>query len=559
MDPESTEKARGTRSAGGPERDLQAWLAGPYAKAKAAAPERKPTFRTTSGVEILPLYGVAPDGGFPGEFPFTRGARATMYRGQLWTMRQYAGFSSARETNRRFKSLLASGQTGLSTAFDLPTQIGYDSDHPLARDEAGLVGVPVNSLRDVERLFEGIPLGQVSTSMTINATACILLALYCALAKKQGVPLENLRGTVQNDILKEYAARGNYRFPAGPSMRLCTDLIAWCAGEVPQWNAISISGYHIREAGSSAVQELAFTLSNGRAYVRAAVEAGLAVDAFASRVSFFFNAHNQLFEEVAKFRAARRMWARMLKDEFGAKDPKSLVLRFHAQTAGSMLTSQQPEANVARVTIQALAAVLGGAQSLHTNSLDEALGLPTERTARIALRTQQIVAYESGVPNTVDPLAGSYFIESLTGEIEKRAIDYLDKIAALGGMLKAIERGFVQQEIQNAAYEYQRAVDGGEATVVGVNKFAQEQEKAVPIQRIDEAVERKQVERVRALRTRRDPGPWKQAVDAVRDAAGAGENLMPKILAAVEAYATVGEISDAMRGVFGEYHETVVI
>ncbi len=558
MDPESTEKTRASGGSKDPEKDLEAWLAGPYARAKAAAPERKPAFRTASGIEILPLYGGAPDGGFPGEPPFTRGARATMYRGQLWTMRQYAGFSSARETNRRFKSLLASGQTGLSTAFDLPTQIGYDSDHALAREEAGLVGVPVNSLRDVERLFEGIPLGEVSTSMTINATACVLLALYVALAKKQGVPLAKLRGTVQNDILKEYAARGNYRFPAGPSMRLCTDLIAWCAKEVPQWNAISISGYHIREAGSSAVQELAFTLSNGRAYVRAAVEAGLGVDAFASRVSFFFNAHNQLFEEVAKFRAARRMWARMLKDEFGAKDEGSLVLRFHAQTAGSMLTSQQPEANVVRVAIQALAAVLGGAQSLHTNALDEALGLPTEKTARIALRTQQILAFETGVADVIDPLGGSPFVESLTDELERRALALMAEVERCGGAVAAIEAGFVQREIHKSALAWQRAVESDEQVVVGVNRYRLDEEAPAAF-RPDPSAREEVLADLGAVRRERDAGRVEAALAAIGDAARGKANLMPSILAAVERYATVGEICGVLERVFGRYQPPEVL
>jgi methylmalonyl-CoA mutase N-terminal domain/subunit len=558
MDPESTET---TRARGGdctPALDLEAWLAGFYTKAKTGAPERKPAFRTTSGIEVLPLYGGAPDGGFPGLYPFTRGPRATMYRGQLWTMRQYAGFSSARETNRRFQSLLASGQTGLSTAFDLPTQIGYDSDHPLAREEAGLVGVPVNSLRDVERLFDGIPLAEVSTSMTINATACVLIAMYAALARSRGVPLAKLRGTVQNDILKEYAARGNYRFPAGPSMRLCTDLIAWCAREIPQWNAISISGYHIREAGSSAVQELAFTLSNGRAYVRAALEAGLAVDLFAPRVSFFFNAHNQLFEEVAKFRAARRMWARILKEEFGAKDERSLVLRFHAQTAGSMLTSQQPEGNVVRVTVQALAAVLGGAQSLHTNALDEALGLPTEKTARIALRTQQILAFESGVADVIDPLGGSPFVESLTDELERRAHALMDEVEKRGGAVAAIESGFVQREIHKSALSWQRAVESGEQVVVGVNRYRIEDEEA-EVFKPDPAAREEVLADLGAVRRERDGAAVESALAAIAEAARGKANLMPPILAAVERYATIGEICGTLERVFGRYRPPEVL
>ncbi len=497
--------------------------------------------------------------GYPGDFPYTRGVQPTMYRGRLWTMRQYAGMGDAEESNKRYKYLLAHGTTGLSVAFDLPTQIGLDSDHPLAAAEVGKVGVAIDSIEDMERLFEGIDLTKVSTSMTINATASILLALYVAVARRKGADLRKLSGTVQNDILKEYIARGTYIYPVARAMRIVTDLFAWTNENVPEWNSISISGYHMREAGATAVQEVAFTLANGSAYVQAAIDAGLDVDIFAPRLSFFFNSHSNFLEEVAKFRAARRMWAHIMREKFGARNPRSWMLRFHSQTAGSTLTAQQPENNIVRTAMQALAAVLGGTQSLHTNSFDEALSLPTEQAARIALRTQQIVAYESGVPNTVDPLAGSYFIESLTNEIEKHANGYLEKINALGGMLKAIERGFVQQEIQNAAYEYQRAVEHGEETVVGVNRFIQERRKQVPIQQIYESLERKQIERVRALRARRDSGAWKGAIDAVRDAARSGENLMPKILAAVEAHATVGEISDAMRGVFGEYHETVVI
>jgi methylmalonyl-CoA mutase N-terminal domain/subunit len=497
--------------------------------------------------------------GYPGDFPYTRGLQPTMYRGRLWTMRQYAGMGDAEESNKRYKYLLAQGTTGLSVAFDLPTQIGLDSDHPLAAAEVGKVGVAIDSIEDMERLFHGIDLNKISSSMTINATAPILLALYVAVARRQGADVKKLSGTVQNDVLKEYIARGTYIYPVRQAMRLVTDLFAWANDSVPEWNTISVSGYHMREAGSTAVQEVAFTLGNGIAYVQAGLDAGLEVDVFAPRISFFFNAHNNFLEEVAKFRAARRMWAHIMQDKFGAKNPRSLMLRFHTQTAGSTLTAQQPENNIVRTAIQAMAAVLGGAQSLHTNSFDEALSLPTEQAARIALRTQQIVAYESGAPNMVDPLAGSYFIESLTSEIEKRANDYLEKIEALGGMLKAIERGYVQQEIQNAAYEYQRAVESGDATVVGVNRFEQESEKQVPIQRIDESLERKQVERVLALRSRRDSILWKKAIENVQAAARSGENLMPRILTAVEAYATVGEISDALRAVFGEYQETVVV
>src|SRR5688572_3313454 len=437
-----------------PTRGAARWKETVWSKARAKQPERSESFATPSGIECEPLYGGAPDGGFPGEYPFTRGIRPTMYRGRTWTMRQYAGFASARDTNRRFKLLLESGQTGLSTAFDLPTQIGYDSDHPLAAPEIGLVGVPINSLADLEHLFDGIPLGEVSTSMTINATASILLCMYVALCRRAGVAPERIRGTVQNDILKEYAARGNYRFPAGPSMRLVTDLMAFCKRAAPAWNTISISGYHIREAGSTAVQEVAFTLGNGRAYVRAALAAGLEVDDFAPRLSFFFNAHNHLFEEVAKFRAARRMWARIVREEFGARNPESWMLRFHTQTAGSMLTSQQPDNNVVRVALQALAAVLGGTQSLHTNSRDEALSLPDEASARLALRTQQVLAHESGVADVIDPLGGSPFVEELTDEVERRAHELLEQIEAIGGAVAAIESGWMQREIHKSALRW---------------------------------------------------------------------------------------------------------
>ncbi|HWX91481.1 MAG TPA: methylmalonyl-CoA mutase family protein [Terriglobales bacterium] len=497
--------------------------------------------------------------GYPGEYPFTRGVQATMYRGRLWTMRQYAGMGDAEESNKRYKYLLANGTTGLSVAFDLPTQIGLDSDNPLAAGEVGKVGVAIDSIEDIERLFDGIELTTISTSMTINATASILLALYVAVARRQGADIRKLSGTVQNDVLKEYIARGTYIYPPHQAMRIITDLFAWTNANVPEWNTISISGYHMREAGSTAVQEVAFTLGNGMAYVQAAIDAGLDVDKFAPRLSFFFNAHSNFLEEVAKFRAGRRMWARIMREHFRAKNPKSWMLRFHTQTAGSTLTAQQPENNIVRTAIQALAAVLGGTQSLHTNSFDEALALPTEQSARIALRTQQVIQYESGVPQTIDPLAGSYYVESLTNEIEKRAAEYLGKIEVMGGMLKAIERGYVQLEIQNAAYEYQRAVDHGDAVVVGVNRFQQEEGQPIPIQRIDEALEGKQVERVRALRTRRDAAVWQAALGGVEEAARSGANLMPRILAAVEANATVGEISDSMRRVFGEYQEAVVI
>jgi methylmalonyl-CoA mutase N-terminal domain/subunit len=497
--------------------------------------------------------------GYPGEYPFTRGVQATMYRGRLWTMRQYAGMGDAEESNKRYKYLLANGTTGLSVAFDLPTQIGLDSDNSLAAGEVGKVGVAIDSIEDMQRLLDGIDLTKISTSMTINATASILLALYVAVAKRQGAEIRKLSGTVQNDVLKEYIARGTYIYPPRQAMRVITDLFAWTGENLPDWNMISISGYHMREAGSSAVQEVAFTLGNGMAYVQAAIDAGLDVDKFAPRLSFFFNAHSNFLEEVAKFRAARRMWARIMREHFAAKSPKSWMLRFHTQTAGSTLTAQQPENNIVRTALQALSAVLGGTQSLHTNAFDEALALPTERSARIALRTQQIIGCESGVPQTIDPLAGSYYIETLTNEIEQRAAEYLGKIEVMGGMLRAIERGYVQQEIQNAAYEYQRAVDSGDAVVVGVNRFELEEEKPIPIHRIDEALEAKQVERVRALRARRDTGAWRAALRGVEEAARSGANLMPRILEAVESQATVGEISDAMRGVFGEYQEAVVI
>ncbi len=522
---------------------------------------------TSSHIPIRPIYSptdldgrdLERDLSYPGEYPFTRGVQATMYRGRLWTMRQYAGMGDAEESNKRYKYLLANGTTGLSVAFDLPTQIGLDSDHPLAVGEVGKVGVAIDSIEDMRRLFDGINLTAISTSMTINATASILLALYVAVARRQGADIRELAGTVQNDVLKEYIARGTYIYPPQQAMRIITDLFAWTNQNVPEWNTISISGYHMREAGSTAVQEVAFTLGNGIAYVQAAVDAGLDIDKFAPRISFFFNAHNNFLEEVAKFRAARRMWARIMREHFKAKNPRSWMLRFHTQTAGSTLTAQQPENNIVRTALQALAAVLGGTQSLHTNSYDEALALPTEQAARIALRTQQIVAYESGAPQTIDPLAGSYYVEGLTNEIETRANAYLEKIEALGGMIGALERGYVQQEIQNAAYEYQQQVDRNQAVVVGVNRFAMEEEKATPIQLVDEALERKQVDRLRALRLRRDPGSWQTSLRQIEGAARSGANLMPHILAAVEANATVGEISDTLRKVFGEYREAVVI
>jgi len=528
--------------------------------------------KTSSGIPIDLLYreeslkdfDPTTELGQPGEFPFTRGIQPTMYRGRLWTMRQYAGMGDAEESNRRYKFLLANGTKGLSVAFDLPTQIGYDSDSPLALGEVGRVGVAIDSIEDMQRLFNGIALDTISTSMTINATASILLALYVAVARRTGANVEKLSGTVQNDILKEYIARGTYIYPVPHAMRLVTDIFAWAADEIPEWNTISISGYHMREAGCTAVQEVAFTLADGMTYVQAATDAGLDVDAFAPRLSFFFNAHNNLLEEVAKFRAARRMWAHIMRDHFGAKNPRSWILRFHTQTAGSTLTAQQPENNIVRTTLQALAAVLGGTQSLHTNGFDEALALPTEQAARIAVRTQQVLAHESGVADTVDPLAGSYYVESLTNEIEQRAEEYMATIARfdLGGkygMLRAIEQGYIQREIQTAAYAYQRAVDAKEAIVVGVNDFATEQEIAVPLQKIDETIETRQVERVRSLRLRRDAGVHAAALQRVEDAARNGSNLMPHILNAVESYATVGEIANVLRGIFGEYRETVVV
>lgn len=511
------------------------------------------------GPENLEGFDPERELGFPGSFPFTRGIYPTMYRGRLWTMRQYAGFGTAVESNQRYRYLLAQGQTGLSVAFDLPTQIGMDSDHELAMGEVGKVGVAIDSLEDMETLFAGIPLDRVSTSMTINSTAAILLALYVAVGKKQNANLRRLSGTVQNDILKEYIARGTYIYPIRPAMRIVTDIFAWCRAELPNWNAISISGYHIREAGSTAVQEVAFTLANAIAYVDAAVKAGLNVDEIAPQISFFFNSHNGLLDEIAKFRAARRLWAQIMRERFHARDARSMLLRFHAQTGGSTLTAQQPENNLVRVALQGLAAVLGGCQSLHTNSLDEALALPTEQSALLALRTQQIIASETGVTNTIDPVGGSYAIENLTNEIERGAVEYIAKIDSLGGMLRAIETGFVQAEIQQAAYEYQRSVERGETVVVGVNRFTEDKGEPIPTLRIDPEVEHSQIARLRALRARRDEAKAKAALNEIERRAKASENLMPAILAAVEAYATVGEISDTLRRAFGEYQESVVI
>ncbi|MFQ5777777.1 MAG: methylmalonyl-CoA mutase [Terriglobia bacterium] len=529
--------------------------------------ERRDKFKTSSHVEIKPFYTPADvagldadhDLGLPGVFPFTRGIHPTMYRGRLWTMRQYAGYGTAAESNRRFHYLLAQGQTGLSVAFDLPTQIGFDSDHPLARGEVGRVGVAIDSLQDMETLLAGIPLDRVSTSMTINATAAILLALYCAVGKRQGIPLRKLSGTVQNDILKEYIARGTFIHPPRAALRIVTDIFAYCQEELLEWNTISISGYHIREAGSTAVQEVAFTLANALTYVQAARARGLSVDGFAPRVSFFFNAHSNFFEEVAKFRAARRLWARLLRERYQPRNQRSLMLRFHAQTAGSTLTAQQPEVNAVRTALEALAAVLGGCQSLHCNAKDEALGLPTEEAALLALRTQQVIAHESGVADTIDPLAGSYFVESLTTQIEQGARDYLERIESLGGMLSAIETGYVQREIQQAAFEFQQAVERGEQIVVGVNQYTFPEENPAPVLRIDPEIEQEQVARLCRLRQERDDQGARRAVKRVEEAARSDANLMPAILEAVEAYATVGEIADALRRVFGEYKENVVV
>ena len=537
--------------------------AAPAEKKKPAVPEA----RTTSNIPVKLVYGPADlesinydtDLNQPGQFPYTRGVQPTMYRGRLWTMRQYAGMGDAEASNKRYKYLLSQGTSGLSVAFDLPTQIGYDSDHEFALGEVGKVGVAIDSIEDMERLFNGIDLEKVSTSMTINSTATILLSLYIAVAKRNGANIKKISGTVQNDILKEYIARGTYIYPPKQGMRLITDLFAFCNENVPEWNTISISGYHMREAGSTAVQEVAFTLADGITYVQAAKNAGLAVDDFGPRLSFFFSCDRNFLEEVAKFRAARRMWAKIMRERFGATNPKALMLRFHTQTAGSSLTAQQPEVNIERTAIQAMAAVLGGTQSLHTNSFDEALALPTENSARLALRTQQVIAYESGVTQTIDPLAGSYYMESLTSEIEKRALEYIEKVDAMGGMLKAIEKGFVQQEIQNAAYEFQKSVDHHEAVLVGVNKFHVDEHSEIPLQVIDPTLEPKQVERLKALRQRRDKATWYSALQAVEDAARNGDNVMPRIIDAVEKYATVGEIADTLRKVFGEYKEAVVI
>ena len=497
-----------------------------------------------------------PDDSAPGQFPYTRGIYPEMYRSRLWTMRQYAGFGSAEESNARYRYLLSQGTTGLSVAFDLPTQIGLDPDHPLAAGEVGRTGVSIASVADMRKLFSGIGLDRISTSMTINSTAAILLAFYVLVAREQGVDASKLNGTIQNDVLKEYIARGTYIYPVRPAMRIITDLFAWAQHNVPEWNTISISGYHIREAGSTAVQEVAFTLANAIAYIEAAIAAGLDVDSFAPRLSFFFNAHVDFLTEVAKFRAARRLYARIMRERFGAKDPRSCMLRFHTQTAGSSLTAQQPDVNLARTALEAMAAVLGGTQSLHTNSRDEALGLPTEESARLALRTQQIIAFETGVTNTVDPVGGSYYIEALTDRIEGEAADYIRRIDEMGGTLRAIEAGFIQAEIQRTAYEYQRAVESGERVVVGVNRFTQEQRGQPVVFRVDARMEAERSAGVRELRAQRDPAAWRRCLDELETAAGGRENLMPRIIAAAEAYATVGEISDTLRRVFGEYRES---
>ena len=511
---------------------------------------------TDSGIEINELYTQKDvptyTEEFPGQFPFTRGVQPDMYRGKLWTMRQYAGFSTAEESNKRYHYLLSQGVSGLSVAFDLPTQIGYDSDHPLSEGEVGKVGVAIDNIEDMERLFAGIRLQDVSTSMTINATGFILLAFYVALAKRQGADLQKITGTIQNDILKEYAARGTYIYPPKPSMRIITDIFEWCSKELPRWNTISISGYHIREAGSTAVQELAFTLSNGKAYVKAALEKGMDINVLGKRLSFFFNAHNNLFEEVAKFRAARKMWAMIMK-EVGATDPKAMMLRFHTQTGGATLTAQQPMNNVARVTLQTLAAVLGGTQSLHTNGYDEALSLPTEEAARIALRTQQIVAFESGAPDTVDPLAGSYFIENLTSEVEKKAWAIIEQIDAMGGSVAAIEQGYMQEQIAKSAYEYQRQIETGEKIIVGVNKFETDEKFKVNPFKIDDSIRQQQMDKITALKLKRNTATVTQCLNAVKAAAESNTNLMPIVINAVENYCTLGEISDELRKVFGEF------
>ncbi len=542
--------------------EKERWENGQVKKSIEKFPERKKEFKTFSNIEIKRLYTPADvkfsylkDLGFPGEFPFTRGVQPTMYRGRLWTMRQYAGFGTAEDTNKRYHYLLKAGQTGLSVAFDLPTQIGYDSDDPMAEGEVGKCGVAIDTIKDMEILFDGIPLDKVTTSMTINSTCAIILAMYIAVAEKQGVSSKELKGTVQNDILKEYIARGTYIFPPEPSMRLVRDIILYCKDNLPQWNSISISGYHIREAGSTAVQEVAFTLANGIHYVKSITEAGVDVDEFAGRLSFFFNSHNNFIEEVAKFRAARRLWAKIMKERFGAKKPSSMMLRFHTQTAGCTLTAQQPENNVIRVTLQALAAVLGGTQSLHTNSRDEALALPTEESAQIALRTQQIIGYESGVCDFIDPLGGSYAVENLTDEIEEKATEYINKIDQMGGVLKAIEKGYIQNEIAQASYEYQKAVESKDYIVVGVNEFITKEEGQKNILRVDTEKEEFQKNKLRKVKAERDNDKVKKCLETLKNIARTDENLMPAIIDAVKACASIGEISNALREVFGEFKE----
>jgi methylmalonyl-CoA mutase N-terminal domain/subunit len=542
------------------ERKMQ-WEENTLKKILQRFPERKNEFTTISDLDIKRLYtpedlaktDYLNDVGFPGEWPYTRGVQPTMYRGRLWTMRQYAGFGTAEDSNKRYKYLLDQGQTGLSVAFDLPTQMGYDSDHKMCRGEVGKCGVAISSLKDMEVLFDGIPLNKVSTSMTINSTAMILLAMYIAVAEKQGVDKSELAGTIQNDILKEYIARGTYIFPPKESMRLITDVFEYCSKNMPKWNTINVSGYHIREAGSTAVQEVAFTLADGIAYVESAINKGLELDKFAPRLAFFFGSHNDLFEEIAKFRAARRLWAKIMKDRFNAKSPKSLMLRFHTQTAGCSLTAQQPENNIVRVAIQALAAIIGGTQSLHTNSMDEAYALPTEKAVKIALRTQQIIAYESGVTNTIDPMAGSYFIESLTNKIEEEAMKYIKKIDAMGGILNAIEKGFVQREIADSAYRYQKAVDNSQKIVIGINKFRDSEKAKIDTLKVNPEVEEKQKRRLKSLRRKRDNQKVKKAIDEIRRVSASKENLMPVILDAVKAYVTLGEICTCLKDVFGEY------
>lgn len=543
----------------------KAWL-DKTKKALEKYPERK-DFKTDSGYELEQVYDILDQESFnyleqlnwPGEYPYTRGIQPTMYRGRLWTMRQYAGFGSAEETNERFRYLLEQGQTGLSVAFDLPTQIGYDSDHPLARGEVGKVGVAIDTLADMEILMDKIPLDKVSTSMTINSPAAVLLAMYMAVAEKQGIGMDKINGTIQNDILKEYVARGTYIFPPRESMRIIVDIFAYAGKAIPSWNTISISGYHIREAGSTAVQEVAFTLSNAIAYVEAAVQAGLEVDQFAPRLSFFFNAHSNFFEEIAKFRAARRIWARIMKERFGAKNPRSLMLRFHTQTAGSTLTAQQPDVNLMRVAFQALSAVLGGTQSLHTNSRDEALALPSEHSVLLALRTQQVIGYEIGVTDTVDPLGGAYFIEKLTNQVEAEVLSYIERIDDLGGAVEAIEKGFIQKEIQASAYSYQKEVESEERIVVGVNQFTVSGEQPIDLLKMDPATSQRQIERLKEVKLSRNQGKVAETLQELRKAAQGSDNLMPPILEAVKAYASLGEICGVLRDVFGEYQQQITI